>query len=300
MKIFLPCSTILMHRATDNIKINNNNKYYENKKIYVIGQGQFIKGFMEHINKDNYDIINIYKKESQLINKSNFYKKDLNLKTHINDKLVNIDVENKNIILDNTIINYKDNIIVYENENTKLKTFLNDNKEKSFNIVNTKNGIQLALRIFDTNSHMIHVDNTYTIDFSCRSLEKYIQMMLVLNNLYFEKYDYDIDFYKIKNESIIKSWKQTETLNLLYNHKYYTNVYFSGENVNEYDDDLNLYLQGKHVAKCINDDIKLIYCKPLLKTLYIGNNKYAIYIKNFPYYITIPKYVIKFLKLIIN
>ena len=309
---------IFMQSLLLGLYFNFKNKRRE--KVVLLGQGWFARGFMEHIDKNKFYVVNVTRHEfvnTPFLLKDNYEKNNkfiTKIDKIINDKVKKIDLDTKNIHLEKSILSWKNGYLVCglgSNEdigkkwlNIRYEIFNNKIFIRYCIIGSGPTGTELAFFLADKYNNvtildMIDKDSVFSYlsksgkELLLNRLDMF-KIELLTNTPFTEnmrsQYDNVIFATGSRPNDLMKDWKITPRLNL----ENHSDVFFGGDCV--YGSILPrnaqvAYQQGKYVAETLNGDEK--------KDFKFENKGIAIYVGNDYYYIEkiikwlIPKYFVE-------
>ena len=262
---------------------NNTNK----QNVVLLGQGWFAKGFMEHINKSQYRITNIYRhefvntpmllktiKQDQTSNTNNRTSKFVNLiDNKIKDDIKEIDIQNEIVITNKEKISWRNGYLVCGlGSHTDIGNFwtnkINELRQLPTNqkicIVGAgPTGSELAFYLNDLKHNITIYDGlpdvyTYlTLDGKKHILDrlKCFNINLFTNKMFSESdrksFDHVVFAIGSRPNDLTSKWKLTPYLNL----EGHSNIYSGGDGRGEVGLPRNAqvaYEQGKYVALRLN------------------------------------------------
>lgn len=286
---------------------NNTNNHKDN--VFVLGQGWVAKGFIEHIDKSKYNIINITKNNfvnlplilstihsDKNISNQSFQKK---IDLLINETIENIDIDNNTIKTNKKSYCFKNDYVVVGLGTTqdngeiwsKNIEIIKSYKPKSKVIVvgSGPTGTELAFHLSDLGHNVSIIDilpneKLYSyLSYEGKDLifnkfyEKNIALLGNTNLKYIEdSCNYSIQAFVPRSNILTKNWKINSKLQLESNNR----IFAGGDCIiQEYPPTAQLaYQQGKYIAKQLND-------KNNIKNFKYKNNGIALYIGDDTYYI---------------
>jgi NADH dehydrogenase FAD-containing subunit len=277
-------------------------KNREKKNIYLLGQGWFSKGFMDHIYQDKFNIINIF---SDTFRNTPLLIPSLNTKSVIipfsyNNKNVNVNEVVKSIDIKESIINTNMQNIKY-GENDYVVCGIGDNTPinswykqiRDINTVHKKGnggkiaivgagntGTELAFKLHD----MSHYPTLYE---GLKDSHMYLPTKLknyVLNELMKKKIPLNTDtMYNKDNDKLydnvtfaigsrsndlVRNWCQSKSLNCIHDDIEYNNIFFGGNCVRQ-----TKVLNDKGIEKIMGPNAQVAYDqgKHVAQTINKGN-----------------------------
>lgn len=295
------------------LSFKNHKEENNKKKVVLLGQGWLAKGFLEHIDKRKFYVINITRHEFvntpmilKTINLKNNYKKNNNFIKKIDeiiiDEINKIDLENKNLQLKYSNLSWKNGYLVCglgSNEDIGKKWFETINKirfdsnKKSYCIIGSgPTGTELAFYLSDKKYDVTildMIDNSKIYNYISEKGKNIIlnrldnsQIKLLSSTPFTEsmksKYDEVIFATGSRPNNLTFGWKLTTKLNL----ENYNDVFFGGDCVHYSLLPKNAqvaYQQGKYIAERLNDNN---HKKDDFK---FENNGIALYSGNETYYV---------------
>lgn len=302
----------LFHNILNNFNFKNNQS---KKDIILLGQGWFAKGFLEHINKSKYNIINITRNEFvntplllSTLKYENIPKKDefrKKIDEELNEIITKIDVENQIVITNKNNYNFNDKYLVvglgpnndygfYWNDKiNQIKTIINNDLIKKINNIcvvgSGPTGTELSFYLKDLGFNVSIVDNEKLSNLynyiSSNGKNKILNSLknnnidLITESLFNEsiskKFDHHIFAIGSRSNDLTSSWKINSKLQLNGN----TNIFAGGDCIlQNYPKNAQVaYQQGEYVARYLNGENYDDF-KYIDKgiALYIGNDKYYV------------------------
>ena len=284
----------------------------EKRDVCLLGQGWYAKGFMDNINKQKFNITNIY--ENKFINTAQCIRKpekiipfNYDIKS-INKTILDIDVKNQTIFTD-TAIDVSNSIVICGlGDHVPVKKWVTaiDLSGQTYSVVGAGLvGTEIAFKLTDEDKTVTLFDGlTSTHDFLPPSLKKYVlnefnkKNITLHTNRFYNKEPCDKVMFATgsRPNTLTQNWIQTDKLCLKYENEIYNNIYFGGncvwkteiENIGAPTAQL-AYDQGKHVATCLNDDCSKPYApKNFVYTMYVGDNCNAVYMNGYDRFIIVP------------
>lgn len=304
------------------LTFRNNDIIQYREPITVVGRGWFYKGFSDHINYNKYKITNIY--ENDLVNISallpNILNDDLsvyninNIEIYDNIRTTKIKGTIEEIDTYKRIISFVNNkpsdhiynklIIGLNNETSnsdwcekinRIKSLIKKDK-KNLAIVGTDRiGTELAFSLNDKGCKItMYEELKESHKYLSPRLRQYILKKFATNNIqinfnqYYtkdldDKYDDTIFINKNPNKSINKHMLDHGRI---YTYGDCTDLHFYEQNPQ------TAYEQGKNIALRLNDGVSYHHKSIFIHSIYVGDNLYAFYMKDYDYFILVPKYFI--------
>jgi NADH dehydrogenase FAD-containing subunit len=307
---------------------NNNNKNNKKQNVLLLGDGFFARGFLHHINRNKFNITQIYKDEfinpqdlmyslqRNIIFEKGFHIKDYFYKPvdiKIKEDIKSTEfIENKNILINNKMYNY-DYLVIGLGSHKTLANW----KDDINNFVNKKNisiavvgmgptGYEFASIVAKNN--IVNMFDMLSIDkvlnyVSPLNKEKLLQLLDEKNIKTVYEKAFNPKDYKHDNFLMCVGNRPNNLTRLLKVDQFLThnkNIYVGGDCINsvEYPKTAQVaYQQGAYVAKRLNGDIDtsepFVY-KHSGTSVNIGNFKVLIENHNFLPDGTYPDFFVKF------
>lgn len=315
----------------NNIYYSLYNTDYKKKDVFVLGQGWLARGFIEHIDKSKYTIINITKNNFVNLplilstiknqdNQDNFKFKN-KIDVQLNEIIVNIDIANHTIKTENKIYYFKNDYVV-----VGLGTTQDNGDVWSNNINSIKNyktnsnvcvigsgptGTELAFYLNDL-GHQVSLIDIFPKDKLYGYLSTEGKKMILnrlekkniklidntnFDNMLTNNFDYNIKAFVPRLNILTKDWKINSKLQLISNNK----IYAGGDCIlQSYPPTAQVaYQQGKYIAEQLNgtNDQDFQYTHKGI-ALYVGNNMDYVEMKLFgkDFKLTLPSKLINYYK----
>lgn len=291
------------------------NRYINKQNVVLLGQGWFAKGFMEHIDKSQYRITNIYRhdfvntpmllktiKQDQASesNTNNRTSKFVNLiDNKIKDDIKEIDIKNEIVITNKEKISWKNGYLVcglgshtdignfWTNKINELRQLPNNQKicivgagptgtELAFYLNDLKHNITIYDGLPDVYTYLTLDGKKHILDrFKCFNINLFTNKMFSETDR--KSFDHVVFAVGSRPNDLTSKWKLTPYLNL----EGHSNIYSGGDGRGEVGLPRNAqvaYEQGKYIALRLNskENNKEFEFENKGIAIYTGLNRYYV------------------------